>query len=204
MPVILKLGEVKFSNYEIPESINFGGKQSLSVKRLIGGKRRIDAMGRDDADIAWSGMFRGSTGLARALFLDSMRINGTALPLTWSQFNYQVVIEEFSASFERFYEIPYKIKIVVIQDLNKPFPVLLPVAYNDAIQNAITEASAIAFTIADPSVSSALALLSVAINVVGNVQNATNTELNALLVPLNNANNAVTNAISSLSASTFS
>ena len=204
MPVFLTLGQVTFQNFEIPEMINFGGSQSMSVKKLIGGQRQIDAMGRDDDDISWSGLFQGSTANFRAAFLDGMRVNGAAIPLTFSQYNFLVVIKDFKPVFKRFYWIEYSITCTIFQDLNKPFPLLLPVAYDDAIGNALTEANDIAFVIANPSITSALALLSEAINSVSSIQNASASVIATITGPLNSAIDVTNQQIASLSAGTFS
>jgi len=203
MPVFLTLGQVTFQNFEIPESINFGGGQSLSVKKLIGGQRVVDAMGRDDDDISWSGLFQGSTANFRAAFLDGMRVSGAAIPLFFSQYNFLVVIKEFKPVFKRFYWIDYSIVCTIVQDLNKPFPVLLPVAYDDAIQNALTEANDLATVIDNPGISSSLAILSESINSLSSIQNASASAIATVTGPLNSAISTTGSAISSLSASTF-
>jgi len=202
--VFLTLGPITFANYEVPSSINFGGEQSLSDKKLVGGKRAIDAMGRIDDDITWSGMFRGSTATFRARFLDGLRAKGDQLSLNWSQFNYNVVIKSFRCSFNAFYEIPYTITVSVIQDLNKPFPVLLPVAYNDAINNAMIEIRDLAGIIADPSISSSIALLSATINAIPSISNATSSVLATINGPLNSALSTVGNYISNLGGGSLS
>ncbi|MDE2024865.1 MAG: hypothetical protein KGJ07_00050 [Patescibacteria group bacterium] len=199
----LTLGPVTFATYEIPPKINFGGDQMLSVKKLVGGQRIIDAMGRDDDAISWSGLFFGSTALARARFLDGMRVQGLPLLLTWSQFSYSIVIRSFKPSFERTYQIPYSITCEVIQDLTKPIPILLPVGYNDAIQNQLAEAMDLALIASNPSVSNSLALLSVAINAIPDLGLATSEQLATLLTPLSNAQSATSAAIASLSGSLF-
>ena len=203
MAVFFTLGSVTFANYEIPNSTNFGGAQALSVLQLVGGRRIIDVMGRIDDDISWSGRFRGTTAVFRAKFLDTMRVQGMQIPLTWDQFNFMVVIEHFSASFERFYEIPYSINCKVVQDLNKPFPVLVPVAYNDAILNLLTEANDLAVEIANPSITSAMAILSDTINNVGSFTNATNAEIATVSIAVASTEEVVSSAISSLSAEIF-
>ena len=76
MIVILTLGGVIFQDFEIPASIKAGGEQKLDVKKFIGGSRIIDALGRDDADIEWSGRFRGSTAEQRCQQLNGMRVAG--------------------------------------------------------------------------------------------------------------------------------
>ncbi|HZT82085.1 MAG TPA: hypothetical protein VFA26_17795 [Gemmataceae bacterium] len=116
MAVTLSLGGVVFHDFEVPESINFGGGQSLAVHSLPGGKRVVDAMGPDDADIRWSGRFRGPNAEERALLLDFMRRKGGQVLLTWSLHRYQVVIREFTANFQQPFEIPYSIVCAVVLD----------------------------------------------------------------------------------------
>lgn len=116
MTVNLTLGGVVFADFEIPERINFGGGQMLSVHKLPGGTRVIDAMGPDDEDIRWSGRFRGPSAEQRGFLLDFMRRSGQQVLLTWSLHRYQVVIREFKADFQQPYEIPYSIACTVVLD----------------------------------------------------------------------------------------
>lgn len=204
MTIFLTLGPVTFANLEIPESVNFGGSQMLSVKKLIGGVRIIDALGADDDDISWSASFEGSTATFRAKFLDGMRRNGAPLPLTWGTFNYTVVIRDFKADFSRFYHIPYSITLTVIQDQNQPFPILVPVGYNDAIQNQLIEAQDIAGAIANPTLSNSLALVATAINAIPNLSIATDTQVASVITPIIATQAVVTGLITSLSARLFS
>jgi hypothetical protein len=100
MIVILTLGGVIFQDFEIPESIKAGGEQKLDIKKFLGGSRTIDVLGRDDADIEWAGRFRGSTAEQRCQQLNAMRVAGTPVQLTWSTFNYQVVINRFTFDYQ--------------------------------------------------------------------------------------------------------
>lgn len=204
MAVFLTLGQVTFATYEIPQTINFGGTQALSVKQLVGGQRIIDAMGRVDDDITWSGLFFGSTATFRARFLDYMRIQGLPLPLTWSQFSYSVVIKDFKANFERNYQIPYSITCTVIQDLTAPIPILVPVGYNDAIQVLLAEAMDLALLINNGGVTAAMAALAASINLIPNLGLATSAQIASVVSPLLNAQNVVANAITLTSGSLFS
>lgn len=203
MSIFLTLGSVTFANYEIPPGINFGGQQALSVKKLVGGQRIIDAMGRDDDPITWSGRFRGSTGLFRARYLDQMRAQGAAIPLFYSQFNYTVVIRSFKADFQRFYEIPYSISVEVIIDNTKPLNTLFPVSYNDAISNMLVEAMDLAAAIADPSVSSATALLATTLNAIPSISNASANTLNSVSQEIGNVAVATENVIEETSTAIF-
>lgn len=203
MAVFLTLGPITFANFEIPEGINFGGSQMLSVKKLVGGQRQIDAMGRDDDDISWRAIFQGGEANFRASFLDGLRIKGQPLPLTWSQYNYLVLIKSCRLTFRRFYWLEYDITCTVVQDLNSPFPILLPVSYDDAIDNALTEANDLAFLIANPSITSSMALLSASINDLASIENATASAVATVTGPLDSTINTVNQQISSLSGSTF-
>ena len=112
----LLLGPVLFRDFELPERISWGGAQRLNVHRLPGGARVVDAMGRDDAPIAWSGVFTGEDGAARARLLDLMRAEGGVWPLTWDSFLYSVVIQAFAAQYERVNWLPYRIVCTVLRD----------------------------------------------------------------------------------------
>ena len=112
----LLLGPVLFQDFEVPGSIVWGGAQRLVVHRLAGGDRVIDALGRDDADISWSGVFTGENAVTRAQLLDTLRAAGGVLSLSWSTFFFSVVIVRFSAKYERENWIPYRIVCTVLQD----------------------------------------------------------------------------------------
>jgi hypothetical protein len=112
----LLLGPVFFLDFEVPERIAFGGGQRLAIHRLPGGGRVIDAMGRDDADLVWSGIFTGPEAADRARLLDALRVQGAVLPLTWDAFFYSVVIARFDAEYAHPNWVPYKITCTVLRD----------------------------------------------------------------------------------------
>lgn len=203
MPVFLTLGSVTFKDFEIPERVPFGGGQSLAVHQMVGGQRQVDAMGRNDHDVSWSGRFRGGEAAFRAQFLDSMRIKGAQVSLTYSQFNYLVCIKDFHADFERFYEIPYTITVTIIQDLNNPFPILIPVAYDDAIDEMMAEAQDLANAIADPNVTNSMALLAYSMNQVDSLATATDAQIASVLNPLQDSLDVVGGSIDTISGSIF-
>jgi len=110
------LGSVAFADFEVPESIRFGGAQKLAVHRLPGGARVIDAMGRDDADLTWSGFFTGATAADRARLVDQMRAQGDQLALIWDAFCYNVVIRRFDVEYRNPFWLPYRIICTVVWD----------------------------------------------------------------------------------------
>src|SRR4051812_20099813 len=107
--VLLLLGPVVFQDFEIPSGVNFGGKQRLALHRLPGGERVIDALGRDDAEIGFSGIFTGPDATLRARSLDELRSAGVMLPLTWDIFYYTVLISDFHADYRNGSWNPYSL-----------------------------------------------------------------------------------------------
>jgi hypothetical protein len=116
MSDFLLLGPVAFHDFELPPRIAFGGAQRLAVHDLPGGARVIDAMGADNAPIAWRGVFSGPDAAARARLLDLLREQGLPLPLAWDAFAYLVVIAAFEAIYERPNWVPYRIACAVLLD----------------------------------------------------------------------------------------
>lgn len=112
----LVLGTVLFRNFELPEQIAWGGAQRLHVHKLPGGGRVIDAMGRDDGEIVWSGTFSGPDAGQRARLVDLLRSNGDAVALTWDRFFYSVYIAQFHAEYAQANWIPYRIVCSVLRD----------------------------------------------------------------------------------------
>ncbi len=112
----LLLGPFLFQDFELPASIAWGGGQHLTIHRMPGGARIIDAMGRDDADISWTGIFSGPDAAIRARALDLMRADGSAWPLTWSGYFYSVVIAHLHIDHQRPNWLPYRITCTVLRD----------------------------------------------------------------------------------------
>jgi len=112
----LTLGPVAFAGFELPSSITLGGRQTLAIHKLPGGIRIIDALGPDPADLAWSGIFTGPDAADRARLLDTLRIAGTELLLSWDAFLYMVVVERFDADYRSPWWIPYRLSCAVVRD----------------------------------------------------------------------------------------
>lgn len=110
------LGGFVFQDHEIPNKISFGGKQQYKAHDTVGNQRVVDAMGPTPNDIAWSGRFRGAGAIQRAQTLDQMRMSGAEQQLMWLGVFYTVLVVEFEAETEKFYEVPYKIKCCVTGD----------------------------------------------------------------------------------------
>ena len=108
------LGGVILDGLAAVAGIRFGGAQAMVVHKLPGGARIIDAMGPDDADIAWQGYLAGSEALDQARLLDSMRVAGAALPLSWDAALYTVVIAHLDFTYTNSWWISYRIRCAVV------------------------------------------------------------------------------------------
>ncbi len=112
----LLLGPIEFQDFELPATISWGGRQAMAIHRLPGGTRIIDLMGRDDAQITWSGIFTGNDATTRAHAIDLLRAQGLPWPLVWDDFFYSVIIASFEAEYQRSNWVPYRIACTVIRD----------------------------------------------------------------------------------------
>ncbi|HZO21025.1 MAG TPA: hypothetical protein VFB37_00890, partial [Steroidobacteraceae bacterium] len=164
--------------------IPWGGSQRLVVHEQIGGARVLDAMGRSDRALEWSGLFSGPDASQRAQFLDSLRVSGAQQSLTWAQFSYLVVVREFTATYQRFYRIPYHIVCEVVLDQSKPVTSAPPTAVDDALLDDQAAADALAGAIGDGLLSSLMSGLDTAIAAVSTFANAAQSTINSVLQPL--------------------
>ncbi len=112
-PIVL--GEVTFGGMEVPETVFWGGRQQTVVHRMPGGKRVIDAVGRDDAPIQWSGYLMGADREERAWQIDQMRVEGWPVYLQWGSHLFAVVVKEFRAEDQAF-RTRYAIRCEVLVD----------------------------------------------------------------------------------------
>jgi hypothetical protein len=123
---------VTLDGFEVSGAVRFGGKQALTVHRLPGGGRVIDALGPDDADISWAGILSGGNAADRARLLDGLRRNGLTVTLAWDSFLIAVVVGELLLDFTNPWWIPYRIRCVVASGVNAP-----PMGTNLTAQSAV-------------------------------------------------------------------
>ena len=123
---IVTLGPVVFQAQEVPERIAIGGTQALKVHKLPGGQRVIDAMGRDDASLAWTGIMFGPGAEQRLLLLDSLRVSGQPITLAFGTMSYTVVVADFKGDYRRTNWCEYSISCEVVQDNAAQFADALP------------------------------------------------------------------------------
>lgn len=181
---VLKLGDFAFGRYEVPEQITFGGEQQLAVHQLVGGVRVVDAMGRSDLPLSWSGMFLGDNARDRARYLDNLRTTGLPLRLEWDQLAYQVVVSRFEADYQRFYKLPYRIVCTVVADLATPTTVIAYAGVDQALRDDMTTANTMGAAIGDSPLSSLLGTLNTAVSNVSNFAKATQSTINSVLGPI--------------------
>jgi hypothetical protein len=114
------LGTVTLQGFEVPDSAPWGGGQALTVHKLIGGARVIDAMGVDDRAMTIRGTFLSPDADDRALQVDVMRKAGLPVPFSWSNHVYLVVIKAFEPEYQRPDRVPYALTLEILQDSTQP------------------------------------------------------------------------------------
>ena len=196
---IVAIDSFQFSNLEVPDEIAFGGEHRLAVKQLIGGSRVVQALGREDAPLRWSGTFLGETALQRARYLDYLRAEGAQHILTWHEFRYLVVVNEFQANFKRFYRLPYSIELEVISDLAQPVTSFPQPSVDSQINGDNTTAQGLGGLIGDSTLSGLLGTLDTAISAVSSFASATTATINSVLTPLQAVQSRVGTLLSSAS-----
>lgn len=186
-----------FDFVEVPESIQVGGSHKLVVHQLVGGSRIIDAMGRDDADITFSGMFLGANATNRSDYLNGLRIRGKTLKLTWAKYSFDCLISEYHATFEQSFKIPYSITFKVLKDNAKASTAFLPSGFDDAINSDSDSLTGLCSKIGSSSLSSSVATLNTAIKSVRTFVGATTATINSVMLPLRQVQTQVTQLITS-------
>jgi len=194
---VLQLGTFSFGSLEVPAEIGFGGAQRLSVHELVGGTRVVDAMGRSDRPLSWSGLLLGEQALQRARFLDGLRIAGASLELSWSELRYLVVVREFDATFQRAYQIPYRISCEVVADLAAPVtsPGTTPV--DEQVNADAAQATELVAEVGDSRLTGLMGTLNSAIKAVSSFAHAAQSTISSVLQPLAAVQAQVTTLIAS-------
>jgi hypothetical protein len=182
--LILTLGGIQFSSFEIPESIRFGGEQRAIVHELVGGTRIVDAMGRSDAPVEWSGILTGPTAVDRALYIDTMRTQGLAQDLSWNGLVFSVLVRRFSMNFERYYRIHYSIECLVVANKNGPVTQVSAPGIDSALADDYNTVNSLSGLVGDPTLSSLVTNLSTAISAVSSFANASQSVINSVLGPI--------------------
>ena len=95
------LGGLLLQGVEVPSRLAVGGDQALTVHKLIGGDRVIQAMGPDPAPITLEGMFTGAGALSRALQLTALRDAGQPVRLGYAGVSLMVVIRPAGYTYQQ-------------------------------------------------------------------------------------------------------
>ncbi len=116
-PAPLTIGDLVLQGHEVPGRISIGGAQSVTVHKMPGGRRIIDAMGVDDGSISWRGVFCGPDAAQRARMLDIMRQQGTPRVLSFGDYTFTVIIVHYEYDYQnRGAVISYRLKSEIVPD----------------------------------------------------------------------------------------
>lgn len=199
----ITLGGFQFRDMEIPDKINFGGEHKLVVHELVGGQRIIDAMGRNDTNIEWTGLIQGSDAIDRALQLENFRTSGQPITLTWFNLSYEVVVEKFIAHTEKYYQVIYEIGCKTVVSGNNPFGLSSLLGFDQSILNDLSIGNNLATTLNIPSINNAMSSLTSSINAVPTFNGATASTISSVTSPLLSTQSAVSSQLATVSQRLF-
>lgn len=196
--ITLVLGDFTFQDMEVPEVIGFGGAQALSVKKLLGGVRVIDAMGTDPKPLEWSGTFfptqDGQSALDRALTLQQMKDAAQPIALSWDQLYLMVYIRSFEPDY-RFARIPYRIVCEVLKDQTAPIYADAEPDADDLINGDLDSANTLTSATGDSTLSGLMGSVSSAVSNVKTFVGASLSTVASVLQPIHQAVSYVTSQI---------
>lgn len=135
----LLLGNVTFQRFEVPETLpNLFGVQKYAIHDFPGGgpgSRTIQELGAFAfPDIEWRGEFWdndptvGTTAVQRASQLNTYRVSGEVINLTWGPFQMTAVVCEFEVIGMLKQRLGYRIKIIPADDMTTTSNTAAPAA----------------------------------------------------------------------------
>jgi len=110
----IQLGSIDLQDFEVPQSVRFGGRYRVKVHVLAGGRRVVERLGPDDNEIQFQGTFSGPSAEARARAFDNLRLSGEIVWLTWDSFRRRVIVSCFVADYQSPWWIPFQISCIVV------------------------------------------------------------------------------------------
>jgi hypothetical protein len=113
----IRVGPIDLQEFEVPQSLRFGGRHRVVIHTLAGGQRVIERLGPDDNEIRFRGTFSGAFAEARARAFDNLRLSGEIVWLTWESFRRQIIVTSFLADYHNRWWIPYQISCVVVDQM---------------------------------------------------------------------------------------
>lgn len=115
----LVLNGIEFRTEELPEEINFGGEQTVAVRKFPGGGLDLQVIGAFDDPIQWEGTFMFTDALAHCRKIDTLRIKGDPVVLEVSAISRKVIITKFTYKYMNDYFIKYQIEVQPVISYNQ-------------------------------------------------------------------------------------
>jgi hypothetical protein len=120
---VVQIGHVGLRDLEVPSSVDFGGTQRVVVHKLHGGNEIVECLGPEASAIQFAGIFTGSDAAARYRAVDSIRLSGRPVWLTWGPFRRRIVVQSLHARYDNLWWIRFRIVCEVVPDLRIAEPI---------------------------------------------------------------------------------
>ena len=112
----LTLGSVIFDDFQAPPELALIGQQKVAVHDMIGGSRRVQALGVVWKPISFEGIFWGNKAFSTMHQLERMQAEATPQSLSYLDYAFLVVVSEVEARIKHQNRIDYKVTVEVVQE----------------------------------------------------------------------------------------
>lgn len=178
------LDDFTFQDFEVPEEMAGGVSQRLDTKQPPGGIKIVDATGAEDEPLRWSGSFMGPDAPTRAKLLAAKVRAGRLSTLTWGEFSFSGVLQEFSWRYRGRREIDYRATFEVITDESAPPPDATSLSVDEMVLTDMIAAADASQLVGDATLTGLMGTLTTAVDAVGSFATATRSVISTVLSPI--------------------
>lgn len=189
----VRLGPIVLHGVEVPSGIPFAGRQNVAVHDLYGGGRTVQPVGAADDTIEWNALFIGSLAMKRARYLNTFRLSGKPIVLSFSGVMVTCVIAEFKPFYKAINWVPYSIRLIpVSESWNNPV-VVTTQTHASFLQSLVAEANSVR-TWWTATMTTAMTTLQTAMNAISDLSSipaATISGLTSTIIAVQNELNGI-------------
>ena len=150
---MMTIGSLTLRDFEVPQRIKYGGQQRLAIHHLGDGRRIVETLGHDDADIEFGGTLTGADAANRARMLENMCRSASQVPLVWDANRMTVIVQRFAADYATDTWIDYRLTCSVVDTATAP------IAPDETISRSEFAADAAAIMLLDASLAAGISAI---------------------------------------------
>lgn len=137
----LIIGGTPFLDEEHPNDLALAFKRAWAITVNVGGSRVAQDLGPNPGDITWQGELFDANVQQRIAALTAMYAAGQQVLLTWLIYAFNVVIKDFTPTYNHRYRAGYKITIAIISDQSGQYTSSPPPSTDEQVDNLLSQAA---------------------------------------------------------------